>query len=259
MTKWMVLYQKEMLELWRSGKWLWVPVVFILLGVMNPITSYFLPDILQNAGNLPEGAVIRIPPPTPSEVMAKTLSQYDTMGVLILVLATMGTVAAERAGGIASMILVKPVSHLQYLSAKWAGMLSLALASYTAGYGAAWYYTEYLIGHVEPSRTVAAGAVWAAWLALILTVTLLLSACLRSSGAVAFVTLFLAAALSIVSGLFSRYTVWSPGRLSGYAGAVALDGMLPEGLPWSLAVTVGLSAVLLAASVRVLRRQELSE
>lgn len=259
MTKWLVMYRKEMLEMWRSGKWLWVPVVFILLGVMNPISSYYMPEILKNAGNLPEGAVIEIPPPKPPEVMVETLSQYGTMGLLILVLATMGIVSSERSGGMASMILVKPVRHSQYLTAKWAGMLTLGLASFWAGYGASWYYTELLIGHVDPARTAAGGAVWSLWLVFTLTVTLLMSTCLQSGGAVAFVTLFLAAAVSLLSGWFSKHSGWSPGRLSAHAGSILTEGKALHAFPWSLGFTALAAAALLVLSVRVLRRQEWAE
>ena len=74
MSKWLVLYKKEWLEIIRSYKLIWVPLVFILLGAMQPVTTYFLPDILANAGNLPNGTVIELPTPHASDVLAQTLS-----------------------------------------------------------------------------------------------------------------------------------------------------------------------------------------
>lgn len=259
MNQWIVLFRKEMKEMWRSGKWLWVPVVFLLLGIMNPISSYYLPDILEKAGNLPEGAVIEIPPPKPSEVMVETLSQYGTMGVLILVLANMGVVSAERTSGIASMIMVKPVRYFSYITAKWASMVTLAAVSFLAGYGGAWYYTELLIGHVDPARAAAGFTVYGLWLIFILTVTLMMSTWLRSGGAIAFVTLFIAAALSILSGLFSRYAGWSPGRLADHAGAILMEGRGQASFPWSVGTTVLAAAALLFAAVRLFRTRELPE
>jgi len=70
LSKWLVLYKKEWLEIIRSYKLIWVPLVFILLGAMQPVTTYFLPEILANAGNLPNGTVIKIPTPHASDVLA---------------------------------------------------------------------------------------------------------------------------------------------------------------------------------------------
>ena len=112
MSQWLTLFQKEIFEMWRNFKWIWVPITFILLGVSEPLTSYYMKHILDSLGGLPEGAVIDIPTPTAGAVLASGLSQYTTLGVLIIVLSTMGIIAGERKSGVAAMILVKPVSYL---------------------------------------------------------------------------------------------------------------------------------------------------
>jgi ABC-2 type transport system permease protein len=43
MSQFLVLFRKEMLELWRSYKWLWVPLVFLFLGIIQPAATYYLP------------------------------------------------------------------------------------------------------------------------------------------------------------------------------------------------------------------------
>lgn len=83
----------------RIFKWVWVPLVSLILGVMQPLTSYYMPQILDYASGLPEGAVIQIPQPSAAEGMSQVLSQFGTIGVLILVLSFMGAVAGERHSG----------------------------------------------------------------------------------------------------------------------------------------------------------------
>ena len=144
MSQWLTLFQKEILEMWRNFKWIWVPITFILLGVKEPLTSYYLPQIIKSFGGLPEGAIIDIPPPTAGAVLASGLSQYSTIGVLIIVLGTMGVIAGERKSGVAAMILVKPVSYFSYVTSKWAGSLLLVWFSLFIGYLLTWYYTGQL-------------------------------------------------------------------------------------------------------------------
>ncbi|CAM3506966.1 ABC transporter permease [Marinicrinis lubricantis] len=258
MKQWFVLYQKEMLEYWRTSKWLWVPIVFILLGVMNPITSYYMPEILKNAGGLPEGAIIEIPIPAGNEVMVQALSQYGTVGVLILVLAFMGIVSAECNSGAASMIFVKPVRYSSYITAKWAAMMTLCTISFALGYLFTWYYTEMLISPVDELRILWSFMTYWIWLAFVLSLTLFFSSWLKSSGAIAFISLLCILGLSAASSLLPRFTKWSPSRLSDQAGHYLLSGeTLPEG--FAVFLVAGLLIVgFVTFSVYVLKKREMS-
>ena len=92
MKNFLTLFKKEMKESLRNGKWIWLPIVLIIIGISQPITNYYMPQILEAAGNLPEGAVIDFPTPTGEEVLMGTMSQYGMIGTLLFVLATMGVI-----------------------------------------------------------------------------------------------------------------------------------------------------------------------
>lgn len=257
MTVWTVLYMKEMKELWRSRKWVWVPLVFVLLGVSQPVASYYMPDILQAAGSLPEGAVIEIPKPTAAEVLGQTLSQYGTIGLLILVLSLMGVVSAERVSGAASLVLVKPVSFASYITAKWAGAITLIFASFAAGYVSSWYYTELLIGPIAADRAIASLLLYGFWLVFVATVTVSLSSVLNGSGAIAFLSVGIVIMLTVLTGLFERYMRWSPSTLTGHATAILKQGGPGPQLSVALAVTAAASVLLLSLALHIFRRKEM--
>src|SRR5690606_39587665 len=66
--------------------WIWVPIVFILLSIMDPLTYYYLPKIMDAVGGVPEGMAFEIPEiPAPDAVML-ALVQISSIGVLIVVL-----------------------------------------------------------------------------------------------------------------------------------------------------------------------------
>lgn len=201
----------------RSYKWLWVPLVFLLLGVMQPIMTYFLPDILKSAGNMPEGTVITMPTPSGAEVLAQTLSQYSTIGLLILVLSLMTIISGERQSGVAAMIFAKPVSFISYVSAKWVSMLSLTTVSFLLGYAGAWYYTVKLIGPVDIESAIWAGLFYLLWLWFTASVTMLISSILNRAAGTAVVTLGIMGLLTLSTSLFPRYFAWSPSGLSRLA------------------------------------------
>jgi len=255
MTKWTVLYRKELLELMRQYKLIWVPLVFILLGATQPVMSYFLPDILAAAGSLPDGSVVDIPLPSPAEVMMETMSNFNTLGSLVIALSFMSAVSGERNSGTAAMILVKPISFASFVTSKWAAMLTLTVLAFAVGYGASWYYTDALIGRLEPVYALKSLAVYALWIAFIGTLTIVASSLLRSGAAAAFLALGSAAVLSILSNVFPRAMQWSPGRLAGYGHSLLQSGRA-DGAVWAAAACAAvLMAGLLALAVEALRRK----
>lgn len=259
MRQWIVMYNKEMLEMWRSFKWLWVPLVFILLGIMQPVTTYYLPQILEMAGGLPEGTVIEIPPPSGEEVMAEIISQYNTLGILILVLAGMAIVSGEKQSRAIGLILVRPLPYSTFITAKWTGLATLTITSLLSGCLAGWYYTELLIDHVNVSHFVSGVFVYGLWIIFVITVLVLMSTLLRGNSAVAFVTILVAIILSVLTGLFERWMLWSPARLTHHSSSLFLNGAAGDGFLLSVGVTVvGMIAILMVA-ISALKRQELGD
>jgi ABC-2 type transport system permease protein len=254
----MTLFQKEILEMWRNFKWIWVPITFILLGVSEPVSSYYLPQIIKSFGGLPEGAIIDIPSPSAGAVLASGLSQYSTLGVLIIVLGTMGVIAGERKSGVAAMILVKPVSYLSYITSKWAGSLLLVWFSLFIGYLSTWYYTGQLFEWVPFGEFFQSFVLYGLWLTVILTVTVFFSSALLSPGMAGFVSLALALVVSIISGALSHILEWSPSQLTSYASALLITGELPnDTLPTSL-IGILLIVILLWLSVFLFKKKELA-
>ncbi|MCA1032075.1 ABC transporter permease [Bacillus timonensis] len=259
MKQWVVLFRKEWIEMVRNFKLIWMPLIFILLGLLQPITSYYLPTILESAGDLPEGAVIDIPLPSSEEVIIQTLGQYSQIGVLILALAFMGIIAGERNSGVAGMVLVKPVSYTNYITAKWLSATLVGLLSYFLGMLAAWYYTILLIGEIVFADFMSGTIVYGIWLLFLITLTVLFSSFFKSGGLVAFFTIVCAIALSAVTALAKKWMLWSPANLSNYANSIILTGNTGEHFILVLITSIVLILIFLLLSIQLFQRKELTE
>lgn len=257
MRQWLVIFSKEQKEMLRNYKWIWVPLVFILLGAMQPITSYYLPQILESLGGLPEGAVFEIPMPTGSEVLVATLGQFSQVGILVLILSNMGIVASERSSGAYLMVLVKPVSFGSYITAKWASITLLSLSALFLGYVFAAYYTHVLIGGIVMKDAILGGLVYGLWLTFIMTLVILFSSFMKSNGAVAFLTLGITILLSITSGVLTKILYWTPARLTTHSQALILTGEAGEHFWLVLFVTIGFIALLLFLTLQIFKKKEL--
>jgi ABC-2 type transport system permease protein len=258
MSQWLTLLQKEIVEMWRNFKWIWVPITFVLIGVQKPISSYYLPQILDSLGGLPEGAVIKIPTPTASEVLISGLSEYVTLGVLIIVLTTMGVIASERKSGVAAMILVKPVSYSSFVTAKWAGGLLLLWLSFFIGYLATWYYTGILFDWIPFVDFFQSFIFYGLWFTVILTITVFFSASLLAPGIAGFSSLAVVIIISLVSSSLSKWLKWSPAQLTSYANEILMSKGIPDHtFPASL-IAIACIVVLLSASILIFRKKELA-
>lgn len=257
MRQFLILFKKEWMETMRNHKWLWLPVVFMILGLTQPLTSYYFVDIMESFGGLPEGAVFDMPQPMAGEVLAGTLSQFSQVGMLVVVLAYMGTVSQERTSGALAMVLVKPVSHEAYLLAKWVQMVLMTAIAFSLGFLLSAYYTYLLIGEF-PIGTAASGAmVYLVWLVFAVSLVLFLSVVLTKQAAVAFLSLGTLLVLSFLSMYAPELFAWSPGALSGHSQHLFMVNEVDDGFWGSLVVSGVLIVALLLISISLFKKSEL--
>jgi ABC-2 type transport system permease protein len=69
-----VLTKKEFVQMIREFKVVWLPIVFVLLGLTQPVVTYYLPSILKALGGS-QGITIdpSLTPQTGGEILASTL------------------------------------------------------------------------------------------------------------------------------------------------------------------------------------------
>lgn len=257
MNQWITLFNKEMLEMSRNFKWIWVPIVFILLAVKEPLTLYYMPQIIDSLGGLPEGAVIEMPVPSAEEVLVAIQGQFNTLGVLIIVLASMGVVAAERKSGVAGLILVKPISYTSYVTSKWAGAMVLLWAAYFIGYFASWYYVVLLFEAVPFVDFFQSYVMNGIWLSFVLTVAIFFNSIFKSPGAVGFISITTVIVLSLISSTFSHWIEWSPSLLTSYTSLFLMNQQLPKETLPTIIVSIVIMLTMLVGSIVILRKREL--
>lgn len=258
MRQWFILFNKELLEMTRNFKLVWVPIAFILLGVMDPISTYYLPQILESLGGLPEGTVFEMPTPSSPEILMMSIGQYNMLGVLIIVLLSMGLISGERKSGVAGIILVKPVAFSSYITAKWAGALILIWISYFLGLLASWYYIGILFDWITFGDFIQTFVIYGLWLSFVLTITIFFNSFFSSPGVVGFVSMAVILVVSLVSGSLSHLLEWSPSQLSSYVGEFLITTSFPdELLPTSL-IALGSIVIMLVGAILVFKKKELA-
>lgn len=210
MKTFFTLFKKEWLEAWRDKKLIWLPIVMLVLAVSQPLALYYMSDLLEGAGNLPEGAVIEIPVPSGEEVLVSTLSQFNLIGTAIIVLSVMGVISHERNSGALSLIMARPVEPSEYIVSKWFAHMLILVLSFGISYALAYYYTVLLFDDVSFVRWFASFAIYSLWIVFVMSATLLFGTILKKAGGIAGASLVFVAGLSLVTTLFPKFMQWSP-------------------------------------------------
>lgn len=220
----LTLFQKEWLEAWRDKKLIWLPIVMIILAVSQPISYYYMEDILAVAGNLPKGAVIDIPVPSGGEVLSSILSQFDLIGTAIIILSVMGVISNERSSGALSLVMARPVQPLQYIVSKWLVHALILIISFGVSFAIAYYYTVFLFNEVSLMRLLISFAIYCLWIVFAMTVTLFVGTLVNKTGGIAGLSLLFVAALYLVNSIFPKFMKWNPANASREASDILATG-----------------------------------
>src|SRR6185312_6705147 len=139
-----VMLRKELLEAWRSQRFLLVGVVFLLLGIISPVGAKYLPELLKVLGTSQQGVQVIVLTPTVNDAIAQFLKNVAGTGVFVALLLPMGVVAREKEQGTASFVLTKPVSRQAFLVAKALALGVVLTAGVALATIAAYFYTALL-------------------------------------------------------------------------------------------------------------------
>lgn len=232
-----ILLQKEWREQTRNFKILWIPLFFIIFGIIEPVTNHFLPEIMQSVGNMPEGTEFIWPEFQGADIFISLLGQYQIMGILVIVLAFMGSISGERKSGTATLLYVRPISYRDYYLSKWIVVNGIVLGSVWLGFIAAWYYINILFNPIDVNSVLQFIAVYSLWIVFVVTVVLTLSASF-STGVSATLAIFITFILQVVDSLIGAYWTVSPWKLPAYAANAFEGNMSTSNFWWSIGMTI---------------------
>src|SRR5512146_2226495 len=140
--------RKEFMEQWRSHRLLVLLVIMFVWAMASPLGAKYMSQIVTGlAGDQFANLV-----PTESTIMdaiAQYVKNMPMWGILLALLLTMGSVAAEKEKGTAALMLVKPLSRASFLAAKFLALGLVFLASVVVAALISYLYTLILFGPLE--------------------------------------------------------------------------------------------------------------
>jgi ABC-2 type transport system permease protein len=251
-----VLLIKELREQFRTNRIVAVAAVFVLFGILGPVTDRYMKELIDAIGSQSGGFTIQVPGPSLPNDLGQIVKNLSQFGIICALLLAMGSVAWEKERGTAGMILTKPASRAAFLAAKLIAISATLGIATVLGTGVAYIYTWILypsafslVGYIEM-----AALLW--WILVVFTaITLLGSTITRSAIAAAGIGLVALLVMGLV-GALPVIGPYVPSSLGEPARALALSED-PGSILGPVLFNLALVPALFGATWLAFRRQEL--
>ncbi len=247
---------REIARTWR----VWVlPIVALFFAATGPVITRFTKAILEAALSSSEagGAALSIPDPTALTSYGRWVTDLSQLIVFVVVIMAAGAINSEVRSGVASLMLVKPVSRTAYVLTHAVAIFVFVAITILIATLVNWGITAAVYGDAPPAPVFAAAGVWIVLAAILIASSLLASALFDATAAAAGVGIGVYFVLALL-GLFPWLVSYTPvGLMSVSAAVAARTQAVDHTLWWPLASGAVFAAVLLAAAVWVFRRKEL--
>lgn len=240
MTSFYILTKKEYVQMFRDFKIIWLPLVFMFLGATQPIVTYYLPSILAALGGN-QGIIID---PTMmmqdgGQVIAATLgSQFDQLGIMIIVISMMGIIQSDKANGMLDFILTRPVRVESYISGKLFSNFSFVAISVTFGYFVSYVYVNYLFSNIPFVDMLLAIAFYQIWVLFMVSFTSMISTIFNGQGVIALISIVSLLIFKMISGLHPLLDLLNPAGMSQQAMGVLITGSINSHLYGNMLITL---------------------
>ncbi|CAN7670904.1 hypothetical protein LJR153_005272 [Paenibacillus sp. LjRoot153] len=236
MNNFNVLMKKEFVQMVREFKVIWLPLVFIFLGVTQPVVSHYLPSILKTLGGA-QGITIdpNMAAQQGGEVLATTLAaQFDQLGVIIIAISMMGVLQTDKVNGMLAFILTRPVTIVSYIGGKIIANFIFVACSVVLGYLISYVYVKLLFTNVNFVDAIIASLFYLLWVLFMVTFTTMISTIFNSQGIIALISIVFLLGCRIVLGFPNLPDFMNPASMSKHAMEVLITGAVNPNVIWNV-------------------------
>lgn len=157
MRAFLAMTKKELMESLRTYKLLIVAAVFLLFGMLNPITAKIMPKLLSSF--MPEGMTVTLSEPGAIDSWIQFYKNMSTQLILFIIVFC-GIVANELSRGTLINMLTKGLSRKTVILSKFTAVISIWTMSYLICFGTTFAYTMYLLPGELPNVAFSAFCMW---------------------------------------------------------------------------------------------------
>lgn len=248
------MLRKELLENWRTYRFLILAVVFLIFALMSPLIAKLTPDIMKMSFGKSLG--IQLPKPTSVDSWTQFYKNIGQMGIFVVAIMFSSTMSQELGKGTLVNLVTKGLPRWVVVCSKYISLLLQWVVILTASFLVTWGYTAYYFpDHKTPY-------IFLGFLPLLvfgmffLAVILFGSTLARNSYSGLLFTILVMGVLYLVN-LFKAAQNYNPVTLIGDNMAITQGTKTLVKIAPGMAVAVAAAVLLVIGAVAVLNRQKL--
>lgn len=249
------MMKKEILEIYRSKKFLILVIVFAFIAISSPILAKLIPTILKSMPATP-GLTINFPDPTWKDSIDQLVKNLAQFGMIVILLMFSGAVAEEKNKKTLELVLTKPISRVSFLLSKFFASALYIKLVFIASAIVFYLYTLNLFGSFSLVNFIWLSFFLLIFLTLILAVTIFFSTVSKNQITAAGMALLVSILFTTVFGLIKQISDYSPTYVMSNYKALILEGKIVDFLPSAL-TSVGLILILVLGAIFLFRKQEI--
>ena len=248
--------KKEFLEVWRTGKFLILFLIFVLFGIMNPAIAKLTPWMMEQfATSLEESGLIV------GEVTVNAMTSWTQfyknvpMGLIVFLLIFSGILATELQKGTLINMLTKGLSRNLVIIAKTIVMIVLWTFNYWSCFFVTYVYNEYfwdnkIANHIYFSAfCVYLFGIWLITLLMLMSTIATTTSFVTVGTGIVFFVVYMLSLLPDMKG-------YLPTKLLDASGLLVEVGKVGD-YAISIWITVIVSVIQLAVSMRVFYKKKI--
>ena len=244
MTGFWALARKELLEQWRTRKFLAMAAIFTLVSVLIPVISRVVLHFQDESYSVTDAVAI----------LGGSAGVIALLGTFLVIIITMGAIANERARGTAAMTLSKPVTRGAFVAAKFLGAAGAVFGAVAVSGAISYLLVLFLFADGGVGRYALGLLINATYVLFIGSITLFWSAMFSRQLVAGSIALGLYIAQGILTVIPKTERFW-PINATSWAESI-INGDATDQWP-GFAIACGLILLLSVGAWAVFRRQEL--
>ena len=248
----MTLWRVETLRLLRTGR-IWIIVgVYVLFGILGPVSAAYLPEILERFGG---GVEVSVSAASPIDGMGQFFSNAGQLGLLAVLTVAAGALTFDARPEWAAFLRTRAPSMRSVVLPRVVGPTAAAVAGLAAGTAIAAALTTALIGGLPIADLVVGTLLGALYLAFAVSVVAVAASVTRQAVTTVLLSVGVLVVLPILQ-LLSAVEPWLPSKLLGATTALLADVPVAELLKAAVVTTVAIPVLLELATRRLARREQ---
>ncbi len=247
----MNLYRLEVLRMVRTHRWMMVVGVYLLFGLLGPVTARYMGEIIRRFGG---GVEVVLADPTPVDGVLQFVSNASQLGLLAVIVVAAGALAVDARPEAAAFLRARVAEPWRLLAPRYTVVTATTVLALVIGTVAMWAVTAVLLGSLPPGAIVIGTVFGAVYVAFAVAMVAAVAGFTRSVIATVFTAVGVAILLPVF-GLFPSVNRFLPSRLINAVVEMSAGAPFSDYVPALLVATFVTPALLWLAARRLAARE----